>query len=585
MLPVSPLPQVDFPTITVGAGLPGASAEIMASSVATPLERQFGHIAGVTEMTSSSALGTTTITLQFDLSRNIDGAARDVEAAINAARTYLPANLPANPTYRKVNPADAPIMILGLTSDIYGPGTAVRRSLHRHRAEALADPGRGPGHRRRRRAAVGARGGESHAAGQLRAHALRTLQSMLSLQNADLAKGQISDGNVTADIVANDQISHAADYKPLIVGYHNGAAVRLSDVADVMDSVQNVRAAGYLNGKPAVMVIIFRQPGANIIETVDRIRAQLPSLKASIPPGIDTTIVLDRTTTIRASVNDVERTLLISIVPGDRGGVRFPAQRPRHADSRGRRAGFADRHLRGDVPVRLQPRQSLADGADHLHRIRGGRRHRGDGKHHAPHGERHDALCGRAEGREGDRLHGLLDQHVADRRLHSHAADGRNRRPALPRIRDHAFDGHRRVDGDLADHHADDVRAPAESERTKKHGRLYQCERTVLRRDAVVLSAQPALGAGQSGAHAVVLLLIIALNVVVVVKIPKGFFPQQDTGAIVGGVQGPQDASFPVMNDAVQQIGARDQERPGGGERVAFTGGRAPPTPASSSSP
>ena len=312
VLPVAPLPEVDFPTISVNSGLPGASAEIMASSVATPLERQFGHIAGVTEMTSASTLGSTSITIQFDLSRDIDGAARDVEAAINASRTYLPANLPGNPTFRKVNPADAPIMILGLTSDKYGPdklfdeaSTVIAQKLSQIQGVGQVNTG----------------GGASPAVRvdanptQLASYGLTVanLQSVLSLQNSDLAKGQISDGMVTADILANDQISHAADFKPLVVGYKRGAAIRLSDVAEVTDSVQNVRAAGYLNGKRAITMMIFRQPGANIIDTVDRIRAQLPIIQASIPLGIDTTIVLDRTTTIRASVGDVEKTLLISI--------------------------------------------------------------------------------------------------------------------------------------------------------------------------------------------------------------------------------------------------------------------------------
>ena len=312
VLPVAPLPEVDFPTISVSAGLPGASAEIMASSVATPLERQFGHIAGVTEMTSTSTLSTTGITIQFDLSRDIDGAARDVQAAINAARTYLPANLPGNPTYRKVNPADAPIMIMALTSDKFGPAqlydeasTVVIQKLSQIQGVGQVTAGGGalPSVR------VDANPTQLASYGLT----LANLQSVLSLQNADLAKGQISDGIVTADILANDQISHAEDYKPLVVGYSNGAAVHLSDVAQVTDSVQNIRAAGYLNGKRAITVIIFRQPGANIIETADNIRAQLPFIKATIPLGIETTIVLDRTTTIRASVGDVERTLLISI--------------------------------------------------------------------------------------------------------------------------------------------------------------------------------------------------------------------------------------------------------------------------------
>ena len=280
VLPVAPLPEVDFPTISVSSGLPGASADIMASSVATPLERQFGHIAGVTEMTSASTLGSTSVTIQFDLSRDIDGAARDVEAAINASRTYLPANLPGNPTFRKVNPADAPIMILGLTSDKYGPdklfdeaSTVIAQKLSQIQGVGQVNTGGG--------ASPSVRVDANPT--QLASYGLTVanLQSVLSLQNSDLAKGQISDGIVTADILANDQISHAADYKPLVVGYKRGAAVRLSDVAQVTDSVQNVRAAGYLNGKRAITMMIFRQPGANIIQTVDAIRAQLP-----LNPGI-----------------------------------------------------------------------------------------------------------------------------------------------------------------------------------------------------------------------------------------------------------------------------------------------------------
>src|ERR1700723_588585 len=312
VLPVSALPQIDFPTISVAASLPGASPEIMASSVATPLERQFGRIAGVTEMTSSSFLGTTSITLQFDLNRNIDGAARDVEASINAARSYLPVNLPANPTYRKVNPADAPIMILGLTSKVYdrGPMYDAASTIVQQRLSQIQGVGQ---------VSVG---GSSLPAVRVELNpmqlnsyglGLQDINSMLSTQNANVAKGQITDGQTTSDIVANDQLLKANYYKDLVVGYHNGAAVKLSDVADVQDSVENIRATGFLNGKPCILLIVFRQPGANIIDTVDRIRDAIPSLKASVPSAIDFTIVLDRTTTIRASVADVERTLAISI--------------------------------------------------------------------------------------------------------------------------------------------------------------------------------------------------------------------------------------------------------------------------------
>jgi multidrug efflux pump len=311
-LPVSALPQVDFPTISVAASLPGASPEIMASSVATPLERQFGRIAGVTEMTSSSSLGSTSITLQFDLNRDINGAARDVQASINAARSYLPANLPGNPTYRKVNPADAPIMILALTSDVYdrGPMYDAASTIISQRLSQIEGVGQ---------VSVG---GSSLPAvrveinpTQLNSYGLglQDVASMLSSQNANEPKGQISDDRGTADITTNDQLLKAQYYKDLVVGYHNGAAVKLSDFADVQDSVENIRTTGYVNGKPGVLLIIFRQPGANIIDTVDRIRESIPSLKASIPAAMDFTIMLDRTTTIRASVSDVERTLAISV--------------------------------------------------------------------------------------------------------------------------------------------------------------------------------------------------------------------------------------------------------------------------------
>jgi multidrug efflux pump len=311
-LPVSALPQVDFPTISVAASLPGASPEIMASSVATPLERQFGRIAGVTEMTSSSSLGSTSITLQFDLNRDINGAARDVQASINAARSYLPANLPGNPTYRKVNPADAPIMILALTSDVYDRGamydsasTIISQRLSQ--IEGVGQVSVGGSSLPAVRVEINPTQLNSYGLG------LQDVASMLSSQNANEPKGQISDDHGTADITTNDQLLKAQYYKDLVVGYHNGAAVKLSDFADVQDSVENLRTTGFVNGKPGVLLILFRQPGANIIDTVDRVRASIPSLKASIPAAMDFTVMLDRTTTIRASVSDVERTLAISV--------------------------------------------------------------------------------------------------------------------------------------------------------------------------------------------------------------------------------------------------------------------------------
>jgi multidrug efflux pump len=312
LLPVSPLPKMDFPTISVQANLPGASPEIMASSVATPLERQFGRIAGVTEMTSASYLSSTSITLQFDLNRDIDAAARDVQAAINAARGYLPANLPNNPTYRKVNPSDSPILILALTSEVYDPGRLydIASTIMQQKLSQVQGVGQ---------VVVG---GSSLPAvrvdvnpTQLNAYGLglEDVRNMLSLQNANRPKGQIANDTTTSDLATNDQLLKADYYKPLIVSYSNGAAIKLSDIANVQDSVQDLRSAGVVNGKPCALVIIFRQPGANIIETVDSVQEALPQLKDSIPSAIDLTVVMGQTTTIRASVRDVERTLVISI--------------------------------------------------------------------------------------------------------------------------------------------------------------------------------------------------------------------------------------------------------------------------------
>jgi multidrug efflux pump len=312
LLPVAPLPQIDFPTINVSAGLPGASPEIMASAVATPLERELGHIASVTEMTSTSTLGSTQITLQFDLNRDINGAARDVQAAINAARSYLPINLPSNPTWRKSNPSDAPIFILGLTSNIYDRGhmydaasTILLQKLSQ--IQGVGQVSVGGSSLPAVRVDVNPTQLNSNGFG------MQDVANMLKAQNSNLAKGQISGDETTADILANDQLLTAEYYRPLVVGYHNGAAVKLSDVADVEDSVQNVRNAGFSNGQPCVLVIVSKAANANIIDTVQRIYQELPALKASIPAGIDMKVVVDRTTTIRASVDEVERTLLISI--------------------------------------------------------------------------------------------------------------------------------------------------------------------------------------------------------------------------------------------------------------------------------
>jgi multidrug efflux pump len=312
MLPVAPLPQVEFPTIVVSAGLPGASPETMASAVAAPLERQFSRIAGVTEMTSTSTLGSTAVTLQFDLGRDIDAAARDVQGAINAASGQLPTNLPNNPTYRKVNPASAPIAILSLTSDLVGAPSMydAASSILQQKLSQVEGVGQvlvGGSALPAVRVELNPTALNRHGVG------LNEVASALAAANANRPKGEVSDGERRWQVSATDQLLKADEYRPLILSYHKGAAIRLSDVAEVEDSVENLRNAGIANGKPAVLVIVFAQPGANIIETVDRVLGLIPQLQASIPAAIELSVVMDRTTTIRASIHHVEVTLLISI--------------------------------------------------------------------------------------------------------------------------------------------------------------------------------------------------------------------------------------------------------------------------------
>jgi multidrug efflux pump len=572
VLPVAPLPEVDFPTISVSGSLPGGSADIMASSVATPLERQFGHIAGVTEMTSSSTLGSTSITIQFDLSRDIDGAARDVEAAINAARSYLPANLPGNPTYRKVNPADAPIMILGLTSDKYGPdklydeaSTVIQQKLSQIQGVGQVSAGGG--------ALPSVRVDANPT--QLASYGLTvgSLQSVLSLQNSDLAKGQISDGVTTADILSNDQISHAEDYKPLVVGYKNGAAIHLSDVAQVTDSVQNIRAAGYLNGKRAVTIIVFRQPGANIIDTVDRVRAQLPIIQASIPLGIETTIVLDRTTTIRASVSDVERTLVISIglvivvvfvflrngratlIPG----VAVPVSLV---------GTFAVMYLFGYSLDNLSlMAMTIATGFvvdDAIVVMENIARHLEAGM---------EPFAATLKGAEeiGFTVFTISISLIAVfiPLLLMGGIVGRLFREFAVTLSTAVF-----VSMIISLTTTPMMCAYLlKNEREEKHGRLYAASEKFF--DWVLSRYRGSLHWALD--HPVLILLVlfvtIALNVVLIVKIPKGFFPPEDTGAISGSARGPQDASFPAMNDSIQKIGAVIRKDRAVANVIAFTGG------------
>ncbi|HKR80195.1 MAG TPA: multidrug efflux RND transporter permease subunit [Nitrospira sp.] len=312
-LPVAALPQVEFPTISVSAGLPGASPETMATSVAAPLEHQFTRIAGVTEMTSMSMLGSTSITLQFELTRDINGAARDVRAAIAAARADLPAALPGNPQYAKVNPADAPVLILALTSDIVSRGHMydVATSILQQKLSQIDGVGLvhvGGGSLPAVRVDLNPTALNKYGIG------LGEVRQVLNRTNANRPKGQLTDGTRTWEIRVNDQLHDAEDYLPLIVSYRDGRAVRLSDIATVERSVEDVRTTGLANGTPAVLIIIYRQPAANIIETVDRVRDLLPQLEASIPGSMRLSVVVDRTPVIRASLHDVERTLAISVL-------------------------------------------------------------------------------------------------------------------------------------------------------------------------------------------------------------------------------------------------------------------------------
>jgi multidrug efflux pump len=573
VLPVSPLPQVDFPTISVSASLPGASAQIMASSVATPLERQFGHIAGVTEMTSSSSLGATSVTLQFDLSRNIDAAARDVEAGINAARTYLPANLPSNPSYRKVNPADAPIMILALTSDKYDRETMydAASTIMEQKLSQIQGVGQ-----------VGVGGGAYPSVRvdlnppQLHHYGvtLADVQSMLSVQNSDLARGQFSDGLVTADIVTDGQIRHAEQYRPLIVGTHNGLAVHLSDVADVEDSAASVRTAGYLNGIPSIGVIIFRQPGANIIQTNERIRAQLPFLQAVMPQGIKATVVLDRTTTIKASLHDVESSLILSVILVILVVFVFL----RNARATLIPTVAVPVSLIGTFAVMYMLNYSLDNLSlmaltistgfvvdDAIVVMENISRYLEMGMAPAE-----AALKGAQEigftvltmsisliavfipllmmGGIVGRLFREFAVTLSTAILVSMVIS----LTTTPMMCAHLLKPHA----------------------GEKHGAIYRASEKVFDGMLSIYRHSLLWVLDNSGLMLVVLLLTIALNVVLIIKIPKGFFPQQDTGALVGGLQGPQDASFPVMDASVNALVKVVKADPAVANVIAYTGGQ-----------
>ncbi len=573
VLPVAPLPQVDFPTINVSAGLPGASAQIMAASVATPLERQFSHIAGISEMTSSSQLGQTNVTLQFDLSRDINGAARDVQAAINAARTYLPTNLPSNPTYRKINPADSPIMILGLTSNKYDmpklydlASTILQQKLSQ--IEGVGQVGVNGGATPSVRVEVDPQKLESFGL------TLGSVQSTLSLQNSHEPRGQLSDGTTTEDIITNDQIGEASQYKPLIIGYHGGAAVRLEDVADVIDSTQNIRNAGYMDGEHAVFLIIFRQPGANIIETNDRITAQLPFLEAVMPKGVHTTLVMDRTVTIRASVRNVESTLIGSIVLVVLVVfvfLRSPRATliPTVAVPVSLIGTFAVMYLLGYTLDNLSLMAlTVATGFvvdDAIVVMENITRHLEAGVEPfaaSLQGAKEIGftvfsismsliavfipilMMGGIVGRLFREFAVVLSTAILVSMVISLTT--------TPTMCAHLLKAHQ----------------PGE-----RHNLLYRTSEKVFTGLLAAYKHSLTWVLDNPLLTIIVLLLTIALNVVVIVRIPKGFFPQQDTGVVMGMVQGPQDASFPFMNFSVQQLVGVIKTDPGVAHVNAYTGG------------
>ncbi len=572
-LPVASLPRVDFPVIGVGAGLPGADPQTMASAVATPLERQFGRIAGVNQMTSSSQLGSTGITMQFDLNRNIDAAARDVQASINAARSQLPANLPSNPTYRKANPADAPITILALTSDTI-PVPRMYDTADSILAQKLAEVD-----------GVGQVFVFGSAPPAVRAEVNPTLlnklgvgldnvRNALNAANANRPKGQVANGTTSYAFNTNDQLFTADQYRPLIVAYNHGAAVRLGDVADVQDSVADVRNVGLANGKPGVLIVLFRQPGANIIQTVDRVRALMPLLQSSISPAIKLDVVLDRTITVRASVKDIETTLLISIVLVIL--VVFAFLRtvratiiPSIAVPLSLVGTFGGMYLLGYsldnlslMALAISTGFVVDDAIVVLENIM---RHveRGMGAVQA-------AFKGAAE--IGFTVLSMSTSLVAVfiPLLMMGGIVGRL-------FREFAVTLGMAIGVSLLvsltttpTMCAKFLRPPKENER---HNVFYRASEWVF--DRVLASYREALKwvLGHQPVTLAVTIGVACLSVYLYIQVPKGFFPQQDTGRLMGSVQASQDISFNAMRDKMQQFVGIVMSDPAVNTVVGFAGG------------
>lgn len=570
-LPVSPLPQVDFPTISVRATLPGGSPQDVATTVASPLERHLGQIADVTEMTSSSTVGGVRITLQFGLNRNIDGAARDVQAAINAARADLPTSLRTNPTYRKVNPADAPILILSLTSD-----TMTRGNLYDAASTVLAQ-------KLSQVDGIGevVVGGSSLPA--VRAElipqalykygvGLEDVRAALASANAHSPKGGIDVDNQRYQIYANDQANKAEDYKSLIVAYRNGAPVRLTDVGEVTDSVENLRNAGLANGKPAVLIILYRQPGANIISTVDAVKALMPLLRASVSPAIDIGLAVDRSITIRASLHDVERTLILAVLLVI--VVVFAFLRnlratlvPVVAVSVSLIATFAAMYLLGYSLDNLSLMAlTVATGFvvdDAIVVLENITRYVEEGMNPVEAalkgaGEVGFTVLSMSISLIAVFIPILLMGGIIGRLFREFAmvisisimislAISLATTPMMCAV--------------LLRHEAGD------------HGRIYRLSERffdglldVYRRTLAVALRHPAL-------TILTLIVVLALNFYLYVAIPKGFFPQQDTGRMVGSIQADQSISFQLMQRKLTQFITIIKSDPAVETAVGFTGG------------
>ena len=493
------MPQVDYPTISVSAQLPGASPETVATSVAAPLERHLGQIADVTEMTSQSGIGQARITLQFDLNRDIDGAARDVQAAIVAARADLPASLKTNPTYRKVNPADAPILILAMTSKTLTQGQMYDAASNVLQQQLSQINGIG-------QVIIG---GSALPAVRVELNpqalfkygiGLEDVRAALASANANSPKGTIDDGDRRYQIYTNDQATKAADYAPLVIAYRNGAAVQLSDVASVNDSVEDVRNLGLANGQPSVLVILFRQPGANIIDTIDSVKAELPHLQAAMPADVNVTIAIDRSTTIRQSLHDTEMTLVIAITLVTLVVFLFlrdfrATLIPSVAVPVSILGTFGAMYLLGySLDILSLMALTIATGFvvdDAIVVLENISRHLEAGM---------PRLRGGAARRARSRIHRAVDQPVADRRVHSDPADGRHPRPAVPRIHPHAVARDHDLAGDLADDDADDVRAVPASARAHEPGaapaQLFRPRARRLRAHARLGAAAQRAGSG-----------------------------------------------------------------------------------------